>query len=89
MPRLLNARWLALLALTVVGLCVLGLYSPSGAQPPDNLPFANSVEQRQEMIAQLKEISALLKEQNALLKSGRLAVVVVEPTVAAPPPRKR
>jgi cell division protein FtsB len=89
MLRRLNPRWMPVLALNFVGLCVLGLYSPSGAQPPDNLPFANSVEQRQEMIAQLKQINALLKEQNALLKSGRLAVVVVEPPAAVPAPRKR
>ena len=63
--------------LIVAGLCVLGLYETSSAAPRgDNEPFANSVEQRAEMIVQLREISALLKEQNALLKSGQLTVVV-------------
>ncbi len=46
------------------------------APPEESQPFANSVEQRAEMISQLKEIVAELKEQNALLRSGNLKVLV-------------
>jgi len=66
----------------VLGYCVLSFYQPTasaqrrtGGQPP----FANSVEQRIEMVNQLKEIKELLKEQNALLSSGKLTVVVSGP----------
>lgn len=70
-------RFGIILAINVVGLCVLGFYRPTSAAPPqDTQPFANSVEQRAEMIAQLKDILAELKEQNALLRSGNLKVVV-------------
>jgi hypothetical protein len=61
-------------------LCVLGLYRPSAAADPEtsqpNPPFANSVQQRAEMIEQLKAVVAELKEQNALLRSGKLKVLV-------------
>lgn len=73
MPR--PSRGTLLVVANVVTLCVLGFFQTTNAQPRDNQPFANAVEQRQEMIAQLREIAALLKEQNALLKSGKLQVV--------------
>ncbi|MEQ8789394.1 MAG: hypothetical protein RIC55_24080 [Pirellulaceae bacterium] len=56
---------------------VLGLYRTTGAAPKDvQMPFANPVAQRQDMIRELQEIKSLLKEQNSLLrtwlaKSGR------------------
>jgi hypothetical protein len=54
-----------------VGLCVLGFYSSSGAAPQGGQPpFANSVEQRSEMVRELREIKELLKEQNALLREN-------------------
>ena len=66
-----------LVAANALALCVLGLYRTTSAEPREtNLPFANAVEQRAEMIEQLREIGALLKEQNALLSSGKLKVVV-------------
>jgi hypothetical protein len=40
------------------------------------LPFANSVVQRFEIVDQLKQVNAQLKEQNALLRSGTVHVVV-------------
>lgn len=49
------------------------------APTSSNVPFANAVEQRMEMVNQLKEIKILLKEQNSLLRSGSLKVVVNEP----------
>lgn len=67
----------ALLLVNLIALGVLGLYQPRTAltqeSPP---PFANAVEQRNEIIAQLKEINAELHEQNALLHSGNLKVLV-------------
>ncbi len=70
-------RWTALLVGNVVMLCVLGFYGNSQAQPNEpNLPFANAVEQRIEIINQLKELNVQLKEQNALLRSGKLKVVI-------------
>jgi hypothetical protein len=73
-------RWWLLVAAIVLLLCVLGLYGPLAAAPRESSePFANAVEQRAEMIAELRTLNALVKEQNELLKSGRLAVTLVEP----------
>ncbi len=69
-----------LLAANVVFCCVLSFYRTSdAAENPPREPFANSVEQRIEMIRCLREIRDLLKEQNALLKSGTVKVVVTLP----------
>ncbi len=72
--------WFLLLAVSALFYCELSFYrtseaAPKAAQPP----FANSVQQRMEMIAELKAIRELLKEQNALLRSGELTVVVAQP----------
>ena len=70
--------WTLLIAANVLFLCVLSFYRTTGAAPPKaKQPFANSVEQRMEMINELREIRGLLKEQNALLLSGKVRVVVV------------
>jgi hypothetical protein len=72
-----HTRWAALLAAHAAVWYVLGLYQPSPAAPQaGQLPFANSVQQRQEMIQELKEIGNQLKQQNALLRSGELRVIV-------------
>jgi hypothetical protein len=77
MTTVTKLRFGIFLAINLLGLCVLGLYRPTQAAPPEeSQPFANSVEQRAEMISQLKEIVAELKEQNALLRSGNLKVLV-------------
>jgi hypothetical protein len=76
-----------LFAATVVFCCVLSFYrATEAAAPPAKAPFANSVDQRFQMINELKGIRALLKEQNTLLKeqnallqSGGLKVVVNTP----------
>lgn len=63
--------WTILLAINAVVLSVLGFYSTSGAAPQSGQPpFANSVEQRSEMVRELREIKELLKEQNALLRDS-------------------
>jgi len=74
-----NRRFAMLLAANMVLACVLSLYQTSTAAPPKPVePFANSVEQRAEMIAELKLINAQLKEQNELLRSGALKVTLAE-----------
>jgi hypothetical protein len=72
--------WALLITANVLFLCVLSFYRTTDAAPPKaKQPFANSVEQRMEMIKQLREIRGLLKEQNALLRSGTVRVVLTEP----------
>ncbi len=69
--------WALLIAANALCYCVLSFYRTSEAAPPTpTQPFANSVQQRMEMIKQLTEIKDLLKQQNALLRSGKLQVVV-------------
>jgi hypothetical protein len=71
MTKATSFRWLGLAAANAVALSVLGFYSTSGAAPQSGqLPFANSVTQRDDMIQELREIKELLKEQNALLRGG-------------------
>jgi hypothetical protein len=73
--------WALLVAANVLCYCVLSFYQASAAAPRTGVrpPFANSVEQRMEMIRLLTEIKEQLKQQNALLRSGKLKVIVGEP----------
>ena len=60
-----------LVSANVLGLLVLGFYSIGGAAPQAGQPpFANPVDQRNDMVRELREIKELLKEQNALLRGG-------------------
>lgn len=70
-----------LIAANAVIWCVLSLCqgTASAQRTGGDPPFANAVEQRNEMIVQLREIRDLLKEQNALLKSGGVKVIVTLP----------
>lgn len=62
-------RWVLAVAGGGLVCCVLSFYQASDAAPPSgNQPFANSVQQRMDMIGELTAIHALMKEQNALLK---------------------
>lgn len=76
-----RSGWALLVAANVVFYGVLSLYQTTTAAPRTGgrPPFANSVQQRMEMIRLLGEIKELLKQQNALLQSGRLKVVVSQP----------
>ena len=66
-------RWTLLLAANAAVLGMLGLYGICGAAPQSGQPpFANSIEQRAEMVVELREIKELLKEQNALLRGGAI-----------------
>jgi hypothetical protein len=61
--------WPLALAAGAVCCCVLSFYQATDAAPPaENLPFANAVQQRMDMIAELKAIHALLQEQNTLVR---------------------
>jgi hypothetical protein len=83
MPRTAIRRLAAIAAVIVALICVLGFYHAEAAAPKqDNEPFANSVEQRMEIISQLKELNRQIKEQNELLRSGKLRVEVVLPAAA-------
>ncbi len=72
--------WFLLVAANVLCYCVLSFYRTTDAAPVKGYPpFANSVEQRNQMVNELREIKVLLKEQNALFRSGKLKVIVSEP----------
>jgi hypothetical protein len=65
-------RWMLIVTFLALAIGVLGFYSPTGAAPQGGqLPFANSVEQRLEIVTELREIKELLKEQNALLRAAQ------------------
>jgi hypothetical protein len=79
MMRTSTARWTLLLAANLAALGMLVFYSTSGAAPQSGQPpFANSLEQRAEMVQELREIKELLKEQNALLRGGAAKIETSE-----------
>lgn len=64
-----RTRWaISIAAITLLG-CVLSFYQTTDAaqRGQSKAPFANSVDQRSQMIEELRGIRALLKEQNALI----------------------
>jgi len=70
-----------LVLVNVVAWYMLGFsQTNSVAQQGGRAPFANSVEQRAEMIEQLRAIHAELREQNELLRSGQLEVIAKPPS---------
>ncbi len=74
--------WTLLIVANVLCYCMLGFYQATAAAQraaPRKPPFANSVQQRSEMIGLLREIKDCLKEQNTLLRSGKLRVVISRP----------
>jgi hypothetical protein len=64
-------RWLCVTFLPTAFIFVLGFYCLESAAQQPAQPFANAVDQRNEMIRELREIKELLKEQNQLLKAGK------------------
>lgn len=79
MKRDTTLRWALLIGMNLLCWYMLGLQQPSSvAQQHTNgeLPFANSVVQRMEIIEQLKQVNSQLKEQTALLRSGSVKVLV-------------
>ena len=72
--------WMLLVAANALVLCVLSFFQRGDAAPPTgNAPFANSIEQRLEIVAQLKDVNAELKELNSFLRSGNLKVTIMLP----------
>ncbi|WP_040351827.1 hypothetical protein [Blastopirellula marina] len=71
-------RWFVLLGLNALAILTMISWQSWAAPPAANLPFANAVTQREQMIQYLKESNQLLKEQNTLLRSGKLKVEIVE-----------
>ena len=72
MKSICFSRWTWLLVANVVVASVLGFYSTLGAAPQlGQPPFANQVEQLEEITRELREIKDLLKEQNAMLRSSK------------------
>lgn len=69
--RFTISRWTMLVVLNVAAWGVLGAYQYSGAQSRGpQLPFANSNEQRSDILTELREVKELLREQNTLLREG-------------------
>lgn len=67
-------RWTALLSANLFLWGVLSFYESSNAAPPSGqAPFANPVEQRNEIIRELQQIKTLLQEQNQLLRADSRA----------------
>ncbi len=65
-----RTAWTLLIVINVLAWGVLSFSSRGGAaQAGGEQPFANAVQQRNEMIRELQEIKGLLKEQNALLRA--------------------
>jgi hypothetical protein len=56
------------LLLGVLGLLGSVVAQQEGTPQAGKAPFANAVDQREEMIRELRDIRTLMKEQNALLK---------------------
>ena len=78
-------RWAVLLCANLMLWGVLSFYESSSAAPPGGQPpFANAVEQRNEMIRELREIKELLKEQNALLRSTTKTNAAEKPVTEKP-----
>jgi hypothetical protein len=65
------SRWTALVVINLMAWGVFGAYQYSQAQSKGGqLPFANSNEQRSDILRELKDIKDLIKEQNTLLRDG-------------------
>jgi hypothetical protein len=66
------SRWTLLLTANVLAWGVLSVYQSGWAQNPrpPQLPFANSNEQRSDLVREAREIRELLKETNAILREG-------------------
>lgn len=71
-------RWFVLLGLNALVIVTMVSWQSWAQAPTANMPFANAVAQREQMIQLLKESNQLLKEQNTLLRSGKLKVEIVD-----------
>lgn len=72
--------WIAAIVVNVGIWTLLAATGATHADPPKTQePFANAVEQRNEMIGQLKEINSQLKDQNAMLRAALGALLSAPP----------
>ncbi len=67
-----KSRWTWIVAANMLAWGLFGMYPYIQAQQPKGpqLPFANSNEQRSELVKEVREIKELIKETNALLREG-------------------
>ena len=56
----------------------LRLPSPMAAAQEGKMPFANSIDQRQQTVEELRKLNALMQKQIDLMTSGKVRVIVVE-----------
>jgi hypothetical protein len=67
--KIFTSRWMLLVVANVLAWCVLCFQQMSDAQSKaPQLPFANSNEQRSELVREVRDIKELIKETNALLR---------------------
>ena len=74
-------KWLVFLLGVATGVLALELVrvpSHRAEAQEGKLPFANSVDQRQQSVEELRRLNALMQKQLDLLTSGKVRVVVVD-----------
>jgi len=59
-------------------LAVLRVPAPQAEAQEGKMPFASSIDQRQQTVEELRRLNALMQKQIDLLTSGKVRVVVVE-----------
>lgn len=75
-----NKSLVFLLGIVTGVLCLEMLRGPSreAEAQEGKMPFASSIEQRQQSVEELRKLNALMQKQIDLLTSGKVRVVVVE-----------
>jgi hypothetical protein len=74
-------KWLVFLlgvATGVISLELLRVPSREAEAQEGKMPFASSIDQRQQTVEELRKLNALMQKQIDLLTSGKVRVVVVE-----------
>ena len=74
-------KWLAFflgLATGVISLELLRTQSHEVEAQEGKMPFASSIDQRQQTVEELRKLNALMQKQLDLLTSGKVRVTVVE-----------
>jgi hypothetical protein len=74
-------KWLVFLLGVVTGVLALELLRMPGRDveaQEGKMPFASSIEQRQQTVEELRRLNALMQKQIDLLTSGKVRVVIVD-----------
>jgi hypothetical protein len=74
-------KWLVFLLGVATGVVALELVRVPGRQAEaqeGKMPFASSIDQRQQTVEELRKLNALMQKQIDLLTSGKARVTVVE-----------